>query len=124
MNSKSERKPLLATTAALIMPGLGQVYNGELTKGLSLFLLFGFMVPIFSWLALQAPKGALSLIVFVGVFLALFIYLYSIQDAYRTAHKVSKSYLLSPYNRPYAYIAIFFFGYFFVLTQLNDHTKV
>jgi len=120
---KSERKPLLALTASLVMPGLGQVYNGELTKGLSIFLMFAFMMPIFSYIALHAPTSILWVVILLGAIFALVIYVVSVRDAYLSAIRIGGGYQLAAYNKAYAYMAILFFGYFFVLNQLTDYTK-
>jgi signal peptidase I len=122
MNTQ-DRKPLLALAASMLMPGLGQVYNGEATKGISMFLGFAFTVPCFSWLALHGPHALLSLSVFIGVLVAVGVYIFAISDAYRTAKNIGPHYSLAAYNRGFTYLAILFFGYFFVLNQLTQYTR-
>lgn len=120
---KAARKPWVALTASLVMPGLGQVYNGELTKGLSTFLIFSCSIPLFSWLSLQGPELLIWCVVLSGVLIALAIYLFSVRDAFVSARRIGASYLPGAFNQPYAYLAILFFGYFFVLNQLTQFTK-
>ena len=50
-----ERRPLVAMAVSMMMPGLGQVYNGEMTKGVFLFSIFAFVVPFFSYVAAEGP---------------------------------------------------------------------
>jgi signal peptidase I len=122
-NRTYERKPLIALTASLVMPGLGQIYNGELTKGLSTFLIFSFAIPLFSWLSLHGPESLIWLVVFLGVLIALGIYIFSIRDAFLSSKRIGTNYVPGAYNQPYTYLAILFFGYFFVLNQLTQYTR-
>lgn len=117
------RRPLLAKAAALVLPGLGQVYNGEIWKGLALFSLLTLCTPVFASLAVWThTRGSWALVV-LGVVLAIAIYVYAIVDAYRTARRAGATYVLQPYNRPSAYLALFLGGYFFVLSPTVRHTK-
>jgi signal peptidase I len=126
MNQSSEtrdRKPLLALAAALLMPGLGQVYNGELSRGLSFFLALAFLLPIAAWIGLHGPESMLWLVILGAAFAALALYVLAIRDAYLSAKRAGDGYELKPYNRVHVYLAMFFFGYFFVLGKLADYTK-
>lgn len=121
--SKNRRDSKKALLLSLIMPGLGQVYNGEVSKGISLFLIFAFSIPGFSWLALNGPNFSLWILVLLGVLFALGIYVLSCTDAFKRAKVIGKSYQLGPYNNSYVYLSMLFFGYFFVLSQLVTYTK-
>src|SRR5687768_5248976 len=123
LSSKSKRNPLLALTASMFLPGLGQFYNGEISKGISLFLCFAFAVPIAASLALLLPDWALSFIVISGVLFALGIYLIALVDSYVRAKQIAYNPNLAAYHQPYTYISVLFFGYFFILGQLNEFTK-
>ncbi len=118
----SKRNPRIALALSLIMPGLGQVYNGELTKGLSLFLIFAFTIPISAWMGIHLTP-ILWLMVSVGALTALGVYVFCVVDAFRAAKLIGENYQLGPHNRPYVYLALLFFGYFFVLMQLTDYTQ-
>jgi signal peptidase I len=119
-NKRDSKKALLFS---LIMPGLGQVYNGEVSKGISLFLIFAFSIPAFSWLALNGPNFSLWILVLLGVLFALGVYVLSCTDAFKRAKVIGESYQLGPYNKSYVYLSMLFFGYFFVLSQLVTYTK-
>lgn len=68
--SSSEKNPGLAAAASFVIPGLGQVYNGQIAKGIIAgavtvgFLLTGIgaiiSVPIWIWLVYDAYKTAES----------------------------------------------------------------
>lgn len=119
----SERKPLLALAMSLVMPGLGHIYNGEITKGLSLFIISAFCVPVFAWLAVSGPQAAISPVMLLGIVLYLACYFYSAKAAYSSAKKIGANFELLPINAPHAYLALVFFSYFFVIMQLFDHTR-
>src|SRR5215468_10655918 len=110
----SPRNPKIALALSLLMPGLGQVYNGELAKGLSLFLIVAFSIPVGAWIGINAGS-LLWVMVLVGSLVTLAVYLFCAVDAYRTAKRIGDTYVLGPYNRSYTYLALLFFGYFFVL---------
>ncbi len=104
------RNTLLAVFLALAMPGLGQVYTGELIKGVSYFLIilalsiFGIrstvLLPdhlmIFGALATMLACGAL--------------YFATVVEAFKTASSADSAYSLKPYNRWYFYLAIWLLG--------------
>src|SRR5215475_10158781 len=118
-----ERKPLVAMAGSMIMPGLGQVYNGELAKGLSLFLMFAFVIPVFSYAGIYGPPSWLIAFVLMAVVAGLAIYFYCIRDAYVSAKRIGAEYRVQAFNQPHIYLALLFFGYFFVLGQLTDYVK-
>jgi signal peptidase I len=118
----SQRNPKIALALSLIMPGLGQVYNGEIAKGLSLFLIFAFAIPACIWLGMQISV-LLSLLALMGVLITVFIYGLCVMDAFKMAKRIGPHFQLGPANRPYVYLAILFFGYFFVLLQLSEYTQ-
>ena len=54
----SPRKPWLAALASLVLPGLGQFYNGELNRAIWLFLTFALLsIPGLALMALYLPDG-------------------------------------------------------------------
>lgn len=65
--------PFVAAALSAIFPGLGQLYNRELEKGLAV------IVAMF--------VATLSVIVFVGILLAPAVWLYAVWDAYVVADR-------------------------------------
>lgn len=67
------RNPILAAVLSLIVAGLGQIYNGQVLKGV-LFIIF------------QIINGALTLVL-IGWILMPIVGLWSVIDAYLTAKR-------------------------------------
>lgn len=118
MNEKS--KKIKALVLSMIMPGLGQIYNGDTSKGVSLFLGFAFSTPTFAWLATFGPSVLISPLVLTGFLFTLSIYILSLVDAYKRANLNSG---VGTLHKVHVYLSFLFFGYFFVLQQLVDYTQ-
>ncbi len=116
------RQPLVALFAALVLPGLGQIYCGDGPRGLAFLLGFALLLPGAAWLAVYGPTALLSWLLLAGVLAALAVYAVSAVDAYRTARRLRASFAPGPWNRGVVYVATFLLGYFFVLSPLADHT--
>ncbi|HEY9206096.1 MAG TPA: zinc-ribbon domain-containing protein [Candidatus Methanoperedens sp.] len=69
------KNPGLAAIASFFIPGLGQVYNGEILKG----LIFMFISGIFF----------LLMFVLIGFILLPLFWAFNIYDAYRTAERIN-----------------------------------
>ena len=123
MTANTTRTPLLALVASLVMPGLGQLYNGQPTKGLLLFLALGAATTVSAWLALHGSKHIMWLIILAFLLLSLALYIYSMVDAFRTAKRLGSSYSLKPFNQSYIYIIVFVVGYFFIFGGLLHYTR-
>ncbi|MDH5649868.1 MAG: signal peptidase I [Gammaproteobacteria bacterium] len=123
MTETTSRNPLLATVASMIMPGLGQLYTGQATKGLLLFLGLGATTPVSAWLALRGPDSAMWVVMVVFLILSLSVYAYAVVDAYRSARRIGDSYMPKEFNQPYIYILVFIIGYFFIFSGLFNYTR-
>jgi signal peptidase I len=123
MPQDTTRKPLFAFIASLVMPGLGQLYNGELIKGLLLFLALCIATPLAAWLALHAPKHHILLVLVLILILILAMYIYAMLNAYRSAKRISNSYTLKPFNKIYVYAIAFIVGYVFIFGGLLHYTR-
>lgn len=107
------RKPLIALAAALIMPGLGQIYNGDVNRGMLYFLGVGIATPVSAWIAFHGPESIAWLVLLVISLVAIGVYIYAVVNAYRTAKNLSSKYTLKACNLPYVYISLFVFGLYF-----------
>jgi TM2 domain-containing membrane protein YozV len=67
---RDQKKPLIAGLCSAVLPGLGQVYNGQAAKGFAVFILF------LVGLALFAIPGMI-------------VWLYGMYDAYGVAGKMN-----------------------------------
>lgn len=71
---------------ALLMPGLGQIYNIEYIRGALFFAAFALTPPLFSYAAVLLDGGHLCGIVLAGVLLTAVLFVISIVDAVRHAN--------------------------------------
>lgn len=111
----SARRPRLALGAALLMPGLGQLYLGDLPRGLCFLLGVAFAVPGAVHLALCGPPVLLCFIVFAGVLSATVLYGWSVCDAVRIARHSSSGGTRRSWQRPSVYALYVVASYVFVL---------
>lgn len=65
----------LAGVASAVMPGLGQIYNGEIGKGIVIIFLSGLSV--------------LLMFVLVGFIIFPIVWIYAVYDAYKTAEGIN-----------------------------------
>ena len=85
-NDNHPRRPFVAALLSLALPGLGQLYNGEVNKALWLFL--GFVLigaPGETIAALYVPAALMLPLLVVCVLLTFGVWLYAIADAWRSA---------------------------------------
>jgi len=75
-----EKNPVLAAVLSLLVVGLGQVYNGEVGKGILFFVL--------------AIIIGLTLFIFIGFILVPLFWLFAAYDAYTTAEKINRGEML------------------------------
>jgi signal peptidase I len=97
-------KPRRAWLAGLLTfgsMGLGQLYNGEIVKGLIIFAIPYTLVMCWSLWDLWSYRSGLLTLILIGFCL----FIYAIVDAMVVAIK-RKDYTLKPYNRWYIYIAV------------------
>jgi len=98
---KKKRKPIVAAILSSLAPGLGQLYNGQIVKGI-IFLLSVLLLPFILFLTgLQYSFYGLITILLLFMFFLLFI----IGEAFFAATK-KKEFILKPYNKWYIYLAI------------------
>jgi signal peptidase I len=122
-NKVHDRKPVLALALSIFETGLGQVYNGEIAKGISLFLIAVSAPFLLIWLGLFVPGAFLFIFALLGVLVWLAVYIFAIVDAWKSAKKIGKNYRLKYYNKPYVYVAMIFFSYYFIFGNLTTTTR-
>lgn len=104
------RKKWLAAMLSIIMPGLGQAYNGDLLKGCSFFIFFAMLPLLVARPAVYLPDRYLLLGLGVALGAALACYVSAIVEAVRKAGQEGERYMLKPYNRLYFYMALWLGG--------------
>lgn len=70
------KNPGLAAVLCFFYTGLGQIYNGEIAKGIILFIV--------------RCISDLMILVFIGIFTSPLIWIYGMYDAYSTAERMNK----------------------------------
>ena len=109
------RRPLLALTLSVMLPGLGQLYNGQLNKGILLFLVFVFIsTPFVALVALTLPAAWLMPLLILSLAATLGIYLFSLWDAWRVARR-SVDYRPYAWQQPAIYVSLVLFAYISVI---------
>jgi len=101
MEITKKRKPLLALVISLIQPCLGQVYNGQLLKGVILYsigIVIVFLIS-FTGLFFEFYGFIIGVVILVGFFMFILV------DAFINARRI-KELKLKPYNRWYFYILL------------------
>ena len=98
---RKKRYPIIAAVFSLLTPGLGQLYNGQLKKGI-IFFGADFVLPILLFLiGIQRRfPGLIALILFMTC-----LWVFIIGEAFFTALR-KKEVVLKPYNKWYVYILI------------------
>jgi TM2 domain-containing membrane protein YozV len=82
-----ERKGWIAAVAGFTMPGMGQIYNGGLLKGLCFFII-SVVTPFTGlWLSTRLTDRCLFMGVITTAVLSLAVYAFAILEAFRNASK-------------------------------------
>jgi signal peptidase I len=100
------RKPGRALVSGLAMPGLGQIYNGDLVKGLCFFVLFSVTPLLTLELTAVLPSRLLLQGSIASMLLTIGVYILAAYRAYRAAKNHGEGYLLKPFNRSYFYVSL------------------
>ncbi len=116
-----KRIPLVAAFMSILAPGVGQIYNGQVRKGIFLNILVLFT----GWAVFYFD---IYNSFFLKVFLIIFVViaaLYSIIDAYRVSEK-TKEIKLRYYNRWYVYSVLIILSFsieeIIIVPQNKNHT--
>jgi signal peptidase I len=95
-----KRNPFVALLLSIIAPGLGQIYNGQVKKG----VIFYIIVLLLALTLSIAKLYFYGLIIILGIFLSCFIF--TLIDAFITAVKIKKI-RLTNYNKWQVYLIFF-----------------
>ena len=117
------RQPWFAAFMSLILPGYGQLYNGDINKATWLFLGFSLLaIPVMVVIALYLPVSwtfptlLLSLLTIIG------LWGYSVVDAFRTARRL-QDYVLKPWQRGSLYVLVLLLCNGIALPLLTDFVR-
>lgn len=105
--AQSERQPWVAASLSFLLAGLGQVYCGDIRRGLFHMWVIGFLLLLATG-AVVAPiptRGTVLLLIFIAGFA---VSAYSAFRAHGAARQTRADYRLKDYNRPLSYAAFVF----------------
>lgn len=101
------RKRWLAAFLSTILPGFGQLYNGDVNRAIWIFIAFALLaVPAIAVIALYLPVFLTTAFVALTVIVALGVWIYAITNAWVTASR-SSSFTLRPWQTSSLYAAVF-----------------
>jgi signal peptidase I len=89
------RNPWIAFLLSLLMPGLGQLYNGQWKKAIIFFVLFLIIPFVFGWLHLTATFWGFIALFGSAVFLRLYVIIAAVRTAKREIHYEMQRYNLA-----------------------------
>lgn len=80
------RKPLVAALASFVLPGFGQLYNGDLNRAIWLYLGFALLsIPGMALVALYLPDGLMLPTLLLGLVMTVGLWGYAVRNAWRSA---------------------------------------
>ncbi len=90
ISDNPKKSPTIAVVTSFFIPGLGQIYNGDLIKGLA-FIIIGIILVLLAFVFVIPALMAPVLLVFVLILSIPYIifWAYNIYDAYMTAEKIN-----------------------------------
>jgi len=107
---ESPRRWWIAGVLSYLVPGLGQVYNGQLIKGLLIYCLFSILGGIVFVVGLNTMKHSFPplglVLLFIFLIISLFALLVVIFDAIRSAVRFKGKYTLKQFNKWYIYVGV------------------
>ena len=122
MQLQTTRTRWLTMFLSLIMPGLGQIYCGELLRGACFFVFFIFSPLLLASITAVLPDSWM----FAGMALALASslagYFYALVDSWRLATVNAEYYELRAFNSPNFYLVVWLVGTVLILGT-NDYLK-
>jgi signal peptidase I len=100
----------LAVALSLFAPGVGQIYCGEIVRGLVLFLASLVFIPLVVVAALMPPATPVLVALLLSAVTVIVAYSYAVLAAYRSACKLREHYEPREYNRPLVYVLFLLVG--------------
>ncbi len=107
----------------LTMPGMGQIYNGELIKGISVFIIFLASYIVGFRFTVLLPDGLLIVGVLCTIAATIAIYAIAVIGAFRKAQKLDTVYQPTRFNHGYFYIAVWMVGYLLISSAVYDYVR-
>jgi signal peptidase I len=119
----ARHKPWLAVLMSLVLPGFGQLYNGEINKALWTFICFVLLtIPFGAMLALYGPESMLVAGLALATLAGLALWLWAMTDAWRTAARTNSSHP-QPWQTSGLYLATLVVSAFLVLPFTYSYVR-
>ena len=117
------RKPLLALLMSFVLPGFGQLYNGEPNRAVWLYLGYcTLVVPGTMAVTLYVPSGLTMVALVTALCLTLALWVYGMVDAYRKACQ-QPDYVPRPWQTSGLYLLVFLFCTFIAQPLLGAYLR-
>lgn len=118
------RKPFFALGMSFMLPGFGQLYNGDPNKAIWLFLGFALLsIPGVAIVALYLPNAWMMAALIMCMALTLGVWLYGMIDAWRNACR-QPEYVLKPWQTGSLYTLVFILCNALALPLLINYVRV
>ena len=119
----TRRLPVIAALMSAALPGFGQLYNGQINRGIWFFLVFSLVtVPLVALVAMYLPAAMMMGVLAVSVVLALAVWFWGIVDAWRVARQ-SNPYLIKPWQTGGLYASVLLLCSFLVLPAVWSYVR-
>ena len=117
------RKPLFALLMSMILPGYGQLYNGDLNKAIWFFLSFALLtIPAVAVIALYLPSRWTLPAFIIGLIAVFVVWIYGMVDALRSArHK--PDYVLRGWQNSGVYVLVLLLCNAVTLPLLTNYVR-
>lgn len=103
---RAPRKPWLAALMSFVLPGFGQLYNGQVNRALWLFMIFALLTyPMAALVALYLPPVLTAPILAASLVATILLWLYGMRDAWRSARD-QPDYVVRPWQLSGVYMAV------------------
>lgn len=123
MSNIQPRQPVVASLMSLVLPGFGQLYNGQVNKAIWLFLAFALIsVPGIAAIALYLPAVLTVPTLAVSALAVVGLWLFGILDAWRQASQ-RQHYRAATWQCSGAYAAVFVLCSGLALPLLIDYVR-
>ncbi len=101
------RQPLIAALMSVFLPGFGQLYNGQINRGIWVYLCFCVLVvPLMAGIALYLPVALTSIVLGLSLLITLAVWMFGTLDAWRQARRLP-DYRLKPWQTNGLYVVVF-----------------
>lgn len=117
------RKPLFALLMSLILPGYGQLYNGDLNKAIWFFLGFALLtIPAVAIFALYLPSRWTLPAFILGLIAVVGVWVYGMVDAFRSARR-NPDYELKAWQNSGVYVLVLLLCNAIALPLLTNYVR-